>query len=75
MKYHIEGTYYSKNDNTMVEAWKDHFNKGSENFSFRDWLKKETGCDHIYGDFEEGWRLYWEDETKYTWFLLKHGVK
>jgi hypothetical protein len=71
MKYHIPPTYYSTVEDPLTNAWKNHFNKGNEHFSFRDWLKNETGVYSIHGDFEEGWRLYWEDEVKYTWFLLK----
>lgn len=73
MKYCIPPTYYSAATHPLVEAWKDHFNKGSNNFSFRDWLKNELGTDRIFGDFEEGWRIYWEDEAKYTWAVLKWG--
>lgn len=73
MKYNIPPTYYSTEDHPLIAAWKNHFNKGNKHYSFRDWLKNELGTVRIYGDFEEGWRLYWEDEVAYTWFVLKWG--
>ena len=71
MRLDIPPTYYSEVTHPLVEAWKAHWNTGSENFSFRDWLKNELDTNLIYGDFEEGWRIYWEDNKKYTWAVLK----
>jgi hypothetical protein len=73
MIFNISSTYYSEDEHPIVEAWKDHLKKGNENYSFRDWLKREAGSDRIYGDFEEGWRVYWEkdEEAAYIWFVLR----
>jgi hypothetical protein len=69
MKYSIPGTYHSEKQHCVVDAWL--LDKGDHNLNFLIWLKQNTGADNIRGNFEDGWTLEFDQEEKYTWFLLK----
>lgn len=78
MKYHIPSTYQNDSRHSIVDAWVTHFkesNTSSVNIQethldFEEFLKRE-GASAVKGNFEEGWALKFEDESKYIWFLLK----
>jgi hypothetical protein len=70
MKYRIPGTYYHPN-HPVVAAWKND-NKYNQ-AGFYAWLKDQTGHSTVKGNFEDGWTIEFNDEAKYTWFLLKWG--
>ncbi len=69
MKYRIPGTYYDEFDNLpIVTHWKNTKNTGK---TFRDLLKEKSGSDRVSGNWEDGWTVEFDDEARYTLFLLK----
>lgn len=73
MKYRIPGTYHSAVDDAVVDAWVNHIDRGDigSRLNFARWLKKYAKAHTVTGNFEDGWTIYFNDEVKYTWFLLK----
>lgn len=71
MKYHIPGIYYRDDNNPIVDAWDKQRLKVDEKLDFVKWLKETTGCYKTVGNWEDGWTLQFDDESKYIWFLLK----
>lgn len=69
MKYRILGTYHSNVRHFLVDKWLD--GHGINNIDFAKWLKYNTGAYIVQGNFEDGWTLQFDDESKYIWFLLK----
>lgn len=72
MKYLIPSLYLSDKP-PIFEAWRDHFRHATVYYGFREWLTLESGSDNVSGNFEDGWVIEFEDEAKYTWFVLKWG--
>jgi hypothetical protein len=70
MKYYIPGSYYSPR-HALVSAWRK--DNGYNQKGFYAWLKKQTGDSTVKGNFETGWTIEFDNEAKYTWFLLKWG--
>lgn len=71
MKYHIPGTYHSEKQHQIVETWIRA--GGDSNLRFLECLRHESGSETVRGNFEDGWTIEFDDEQKYTWFLLKWG--
>jgi hypothetical protein len=71
MKYRIPSSYYSEfYKHPLVTAWINQ-DEGNGQLDFLNWLYREIGCDRVWGNFENGWLIEFEDEAKYTWFVLK----
>lgn len=68
MKYHIPPTY--TRSHPAVDSWRNEYPNNGQ-LSFCVWLRQQTGTDLVTGNFEDGWTIYFNDEVKYTWFLLK----
>ena len=75
MKYRIPSVYYSDGDHPTVSAWlsEDPGPERPSQLEFREWLHRESGSNRVSGNFEDGWSIEFDDEAKYTWFLLKWG--
>ena len=73
MKYRIPSSYYSNDQHHLITAWvkQEECTHRPGRPEFRAWLICESGSDRVWGDFEDGWTIEFEDEAKYTWFLLK----
>lgn len=73
MKYRIPGTYHSAVEVAVVDAWVNHIDSDDvgSRLDFAGWLKKYAKARTVTGNFEDGWDVEFDDETKYTWFLLK----
>lgn len=72
MKYHIPGTYHYDNSRNLplVTYWRTNRYAGK---SFRELIKDLSGSDQVYGNWEDGWTIEFDDEAKYIWFLLRWG--
>lgn len=71
MKYRIEGTYYRKENSPLISAWYDQRLEHDGNLSLIEWLKDNTGCSDVYGNWEDGWTLTFLNQKAYTVFLIK----
>ncbi len=75
MKYRIPSSYYSDSEHPLISAWlsqeKSTHRPGKT--EFLNWLIRESGSNRVWGNFEDGWSIDFDDEAKYTWFLLKWG--
>jgi hypothetical protein len=73
MKYRIPGTYHSDIENSIVDTWANHIvtNDISSRLDFASWLKKCTTASTVTGNFEDGWTVEFDNEARYTLFLLK----
>jgi len=69
MKYHIPSIYYSDSTHPIIIAYEKGVRAGQLNFL--KWLKRESGSNRVSGNFEDGWTIEFDNETKYTWFVLK----
>ena len=76
MKYRIPSSYYSDSRHPVIDAWlsQEESTHRPGQLEFRDWLTRETSSDQVWGNFEDGWTIEFDDEAKYTWFLLKWGT-
>lgn len=74
MKYRIPPVYTTRypRSHPAFDSWSKEHPKGDQ-LDFLVWLKQQTGTDLVTGNFEDGWTIYFNDEAKYTWFLLKWG--
>lgn len=73
MKYCIPGAYYREENSLLINAWYKQRLKPEGDLSFVTWLKDNTGCSDVYGNWEDGWSLQFDNEATYVWFLLKWG--
>jgi len=71
MKYRIPGVYDSDSIHPTIKAYEKGVGGGQ--LYLLDWLKLESGSDKVSGNFEDGWIIEFDDEAKYTWFILKWG--
>jgi hypothetical protein len=73
MKYRIPGTYHSDTENSIVDAWVNHIDTDDigSRLDFASWLKKYTKASTVTGNFEDGWTVEFDDEARYTWFVMK----
>jgi hypothetical protein len=73
MKYRISPSYYSDSQHPLITAWlsQEECVHRPGKLEFLNWLIRESGSDRVWGNFEDGWSIEFEDEAKYTWFLLK----
>jgi hypothetical protein len=75
VKYRIPSSYYSTDQHHLISAWlsPEKWAERAGSLEFRAWLTCESGSNRVWGNFEDGWTIEFEDEAKYTWFLLKWG--
>lgn len=71
MRYYIEPTYYSENEDPVVKAWERHFNDAAVHMTFQEFLTKEVGVQKVLGNFEDGWIVEFTSEAQYTLFILR----
>jgi len=70
MKYRIPGTYHSVSQHPLITAWINQ-DEGNSQLSFLNWLYRESRSNRVSGNFEDGWTVEFDDEARYTLFLLK----
>jgi len=71
MKYRIPSSYHSVSRHPLVAAWLKE--GGDSQLDFLNWLICESKSDRVWGNFEDGWSIEFNDEAKYNWFVLKWG--
>ena len=69
MKYRIPSVYDSDSTHPIIKAYEK--GGGGGQLYFIDWLKLESRSNIVSGNFEDGWIIEFDNEAKYTWFVLK----
>ena len=88
-KYHVPGVYHQDENHHLISKWEEFrtampvYKEYSEYFgdekirlnavSFGSWLKGNENVSLVKGNWEDGWTLYFNNESDYTMFLLKWG--